>query len=648
MDFDREMELENAGFDAFEFSLMDEDERREALEDAFLDPDDYDLIEYDTSFDAWSNLQNAGLSLSELEYMDEDEKREKLEEAGLDPMDYDIYPSYTSSYTPYVSTPPASDKYIPPVMPHMEPVKWKPNPEPEKEPEPEKAHVVPEQSSNRPDESAEDPESDKEEHIQTRKTYRFCCVSFPSDNKLYFYRTGNLNPQCGDYVEVPVGATGDLRKAKVISVGDYAEEVAPVPIQEGKYIARVLTPVESPLNMASSQYNSGDLPGRVPDAEQEKILNVYRKAISAKTQNWVMALVSIVLLLGAVLLFAYLWYNNNQGTYDVLLAFMVIAEITLLALTCRSILEGNRMAKIVSSAERKYPWLEGTDNTTLKEYDRDSNSKDRLTMITIIGILAFSLVFAFICSKVYEERQKEAEALAVHQAEVMYAQGLNQFATGDYKTASQSFEIARQKNIEESVAYYLYSIGMDYAASKKYDTAELNIRNGANAAISTKTKQLGKQLLTQVQKEHKAYDEQQEKQYLQGLSKSLPYVGMSEKYIDKTALGKPSSTVRHNREMVNGQSLVANLYDYTRNGNVIYTARCVNGVVTNIFDHRDDPYKQSSGSNSSNSSKKSSSSTKKSDPFHASDYAHPDDFYYDYYDDFWDYEDAEDYWEAHH
>ena len=52
MDFDREMELENAGIDAFEFSLMDEDERREALEDASLDPDDYDLIEFDTSFDA--------------------------------------------------------------------------------------------------------------------------------------------------------------------------------------------------------------------------------------------------------------------------------------------------------------------------------------------------------------------------------------------------------------------------------------------------------------------------------------------------------------------------------------------------------------------------------------------------------------------
>lgn len=39
---------------------------------------------------------------------------------------------------------------------------------------------------------------------------------------------------------------------------------------------------------------------------------------------------------------------------------------------------------------------------------------------------------------------------------------------------------------------------------------------------------------------------------------------------------------------------------------------------------------------------------KSDDPYHAGDYAHPDDFYYDYYDDFWDYEDAEEYWEQHH
>ena len=53
----------------------------------------------------------------------------------------------------------------------------------------------------------------------------------------------------------------------------------------------------------------------------------------------------------------------------------------------------------------------------------------------------------------------------------------------------------------------------------------------------------------------------------------------------------------------------------------------------------------------SSTGKSSSSSTNKkssSDPYQAKDYAHPDDFYYDYRDDFWDYEDAEDYWERHH
>lgn len=36
------------------------------------------------------------------------------------------------------------------------------------------------------------------------------------------------------------------------------------------------------------------------------------------------------------------------------------------------------------------------------------------------------------------------------------------------------------------------------------------------------------------------------------------------------------------------------------------------------------------------------------DPYHAEDYVHPDDFYYEYWDDFPDYEEAQDYWEEHH
>lgn len=36
-------ELEASGIDTIELELMDEDERREAIEDAGLDPDDYDF-----------------------------------------------------------------------------------------------------------------------------------------------------------------------------------------------------------------------------------------------------------------------------------------------------------------------------------------------------------------------------------------------------------------------------------------------------------------------------------------------------------------------------------------------------------------------------------------------------------------------------
>ena len=36
-------ELEIAGLDTMELSIMDEEERREAIEDAGLDPDDYDF-----------------------------------------------------------------------------------------------------------------------------------------------------------------------------------------------------------------------------------------------------------------------------------------------------------------------------------------------------------------------------------------------------------------------------------------------------------------------------------------------------------------------------------------------------------------------------------------------------------------------------
>ena len=88
MSFDLESDLEDAGIDAFDFSLMDEDERREALEDAGLDTDSYLDADLDSDFDAWSDLQSSGMSIQELKWMDDDERREALVNSGLDPDNY--------------------------------------------------------------------------------------------------------------------------------------------------------------------------------------------------------------------------------------------------------------------------------------------------------------------------------------------------------------------------------------------------------------------------------------------------------------------------------------------------------------------------------------------------------------------------------
>ncbi len=77
-----------------------------------------------------------------------------------------------------------------------------------------------------------------------------------------------------------------------------------------------------------------------------------------------------------------------------------------------------------------------------------------------------------------------------------------------------------------------------------------------------------------------------DKRELEQVQSGVPYVGMSEQYIGRTKLGAPSSTVRHNRQVKNGQQLTANLYDIYKDGKRIFTARCVEGVVTEGWDNR--------------------------------------------------------------
>ena len=115
----------------------------------------------------------------------------------------------------------------------------------------------------------------------------------------------------------------------------------------------------------------------------------------------------------------------------------------------------------------------------------------------------------------------------------------------------------------------------------------------------------------------------------------LPYVGMSESMISKTSLGAPREKVRHNTEMISGNVYQANLYDFVKDGKCIFTARCIQGKVTQVWDMRDDP--QTFMFNE----------TYYPPEINVDDFGDPEDFYDEYRDDFLSYEDAEDYYYAH-
>ena len=129
------------------------------------------------------------------------------------------------------------------------------------------------------------------------------------------------------------------------------------------------------------------------------------------------------------------------------------------------------------------------------------------------------------------------------------------------------------------------------------------------------------------------------------LKKRVPYVGMSESDIANTSLGAPSSNVRHNYEMVGGKSYQANLYDYKSGSKTIFTARCVQGKVTEVWDKRNEAKNTTTHSSSISTSRKKK--TYNDDKYDVKDYYDAEDFYDDHYDDFYDYEEAEDYYNEH-
>lgn len=157
---------------------------------------------------------------------------------------------------------------------------------------------------------------------------------------------------------------------------------------------------------------------------------------------------------------------------------------------------------------------------------------------------------------------------------------------------------------------------MDYCqAHISYDSGNLEaaykkLKYGTYENQTTERKQKMTAFKNRVEREYDAYceaerklqQEQAEKEYRQKVRTGVPFVGMKESDISNTILGSPSPKTRGNHECINGKQYKATLYDFMEDGYAIFTARCIQGKVTEVWDERDNPHRPYgfSGSKTSN------------------------------------------------
>ncbi len=145
----------------------------------------------------------------------------------------------------------------------------------------------------------------------------------------------------------------------------------------------------------------------------------------------------------------------------------------------------------------------------------------------------------------------------------------------------------------------------------------------------------------------------EQKEFLAQLAQTIPYKGMGEEYIGMTLLGPADECENRDETDSRGTHYSREYSWYADDGKLACWVWCINKQVHMVSKYGTDIYWTADGKPDFGNTtrrkepKKSSNSNKRNDPYHASEYGYADDFYEDYYDEFYDFEDAEDYWEAH-
>lgn len=252
-------------------------------------------------------------------------------------------------------------------------------------------------------------------------------------------------------------------------------------------------------------------------------------------------------------------------------------------------------------------------------------------------IVIVTILVAIIGRIIFNECRHNSEIVAA------YSEAEELITNNDYDTALAKLKGIEADEYRDTIdlielcnAYIAYEAGNVKLAYWTIDSLNLKFA----------TQQQREKLDTFIVKVEQEYETcleeeriEEQKAYEDMIRNGIPFVGMSEIEIGNTSLGIPSPNIRHNNECISGEQYEANLYDFKNVEGTIFTARCVQGYVTEVWDYRDNPQKPYKPSYSE------SNKDDKEDYYDVYEYNDPEDFYYDNYDDFDGYEDAEDYWD---
>ena len=226
-----------------------------------------------------------------------------------------------------------------------------------------------------------------------------------------------------------------------------------------------------------------------------------------------------------------------------------------------------------------------------------------------------------------------------------YSAAVALYENGAYNEAEEQFKAIEEKNYKDTSAYISLCRAKTSCEQGFYVSAYYELKKAVFKNPSQEQSHEVKVFQNDLKRKYDAYLYEQkkaeEKAFREKIRNGVPFVDMPESEIRNTSLGAPSQDVRHEYEIIGGQRYEAKVYEFRKDNKLIFTARCVKGKVTKVHDYRKTSsnsytYHYSSGSNSS-----------KDDPYNAKGYSNAEDFYDDNYDDFFDYYDAEDYYNEH-